>query len=216
MRCNFRDSPVLVGISLSGVGGPLNAPCKVFCKRLAASCAVYRSSSAMAKHPSAPYARKLKYIATPEITKCIFCGTGGPLTQEHVFSKWTHRYLSTARMGKYHSVRGIRNPTDSEHHVIKRLGDIRDWQIRCVCDKTCNNGWMRQLVEDRARPALLPLIKGDSLRINPAQQELIATWATMKAMVTEWMIRGHVTTNHMQRKRMMWKQLPPSKIGEFG
>jgi hypothetical protein len=26
----------------------------------------------MAKHPSAPYARKLKYIATPEITNAYF------------------------------------------------------------------------------------------------------------------------------------------------
>jgi hypothetical protein len=79
---------------------------------------------------------------------------------------------------------------------------------------------MRKAVEDRARPILLPLIKGDSVRITPAQQELIATWATMKAMVAEWTIRGNVTTNHMQRKRMMWRQLPPERnwgvwIGRF-
>jgi hypothetical protein len=79
---------------------------------------------------------------------------------------------------------------------------------------------MRQLVEDHARPVLLPLIRGEAFRISPAQQQLIATWATMKAMVAEWGQRGHVTTNHMQRKRMMWRQLPPEKnwgvwIGRF-
>jgi len=42
----------------------------------------------------------------------------------------------------------------------------------------------------------------------------------MKAMVAEWSIRGHITTNHMQRKRMMWRQLPPDRgwgvwIGRF-
>jgi hypothetical protein len=79
---------------------------------------------------------------------------------------------------------------------------------------------MRQLVEDRARPFLLPFIKGESVRVLPAHQELIATWASMKVMVAEWMVRGHVTTNHMQRKRMMWQQLPPEQnwgvwIGRF-
>jgi len=174
----------------------------------------------MTKRPSAPHIKKLSYITPPAITKCIFCGAGPPLTQEHVFSRWTHRYLPKGRIGKYQSVRGVRNPSDSEHHVINRPGDIRDWQIRCVCERTCNNGWMRKAVEDRARPILLPLIKGDSVRITPAQQELIATWATMKAMVAEWTIRGNVTTNHMQRKRMMWRQLPPERnwgvwIGRF-
>ena len=99
-------------------------------------------------------------------------------------------------------------------------GTYEDRQIRCVCERTCNNGWMRKAVEDRARPILLPLIKGDLVRITPAQQELIATWATMKAMVAEWTICGNVTTNHMQRKRMMWRQLPPERnwgvwIGRF-
>jgi hypothetical protein len=175
----------------------------------------------MAKPPLAPHVKKkLQYIATPTITECIFCGAKPPLTQEHIFSHWTHRYLPNARMGKYDSVRGIRNPHDLDHVVINRPGDIRDWTIRCVCEKTCNNGWMRQLVEDHARPVLLPLIRGEAFRISPAQQQLIATWATMKAMVAEWGQRGHVTTNHMQRKRMMWRQLPPEKnwgvwIGRF-
>jgi hypothetical protein len=63
-------------------------------------------------------------------------------------------------------------------------------------------------------------VKVDSVRIIPAHQELITTWATMKAMVAEWMVPGHVTTNHMQRKRMMSGQLPPEQnwgvwIGRF-
>jgi hypothetical protein len=84
----------------------------------------------MAKPPLAPHVKKkLQYIATPTITECIFCGAKPPLTQEHIFSRWTHRYLPNARMGKYDSVRGIRNPHDLDHVVINRPGDIRDWTI---------------------------------------------------------------------------------------
>jgi hypothetical protein len=174
----------------------------------------------MAKRPSPLHVKKLAYIAAPQIDNCIFCGAGGPLTKEHIFSRWIHRYLPASRTRSYESLRGTRHPSDSEHHIVKRAGDIRDWQVRCVCQKTCNNGWMRQLVEDRARPVLLPLIRGEEMRITPAQQESIATWATMKAMVGEWLVRGHVTTNHMQRKRMMYRQLPPKQnwgvwIGRF-
>jgi hypothetical protein len=169
---------------------------------------------------AAPHIRKLRYISGPTIPNCIFCGANPRLTQEHIFSKWLHRYLPAIRAGSYESIRGARKPEESEHHVIKRPGDIRDWQIRCVCEKTCNNGWMRKLVEDRARLILIPLVKGESVRITPSQQQIIAAWATMKAMVAEWNIRDHATTNHMQRKRMMWRQLPPQRgwgvwIGKF-
>jgi hypothetical protein len=165
----------------------------------------------MAKRPSKSQAEQ--YIIPPEITECIFCGAKPPLTREHIFSRWTHRYLPKERMGKYESIRGVRNPDDLEHFVINRIGDIRDWKIPCVCGATCNNGWMRKRVEDRARPVLRSLINGESLRITPPQQELIATWASMKAMVAEWTLRSHVTTSHMQRKRMMRRQLPPEKWG---
>jgi hypothetical protein len=79
----------------------------------------------MTKRPSAPHIKKLSYITPPAITECIFCGAGPPLTQEHVFSRWTHRYLPKGRKGKYQSVRGVRNPSDSEHHVTTRIARQR-------------------------------------------------------------------------------------------
>src|SRR6266446_67547 len=157
-------------------------------------------------------ADKLKHIRPPTITSCIFCGTAGPLTNEHVFPRWCHRFLPNTRTTKYASVRGIRSPSVDQFHLVKRSGDIRDWKIPCVCTPRCNNGWMRQDIENRARPIMIPLIRGESMRITPAQQAVIATWAGLEAMVAEWTVIGHVTTHHMQRKRMMWRRLPP----EFG
>ncbi len=168
----------------------------------------------------ADYKDKLKYITPPDIPKCIFCGAPPPLTGEHIFPRWCHKYLPPSTKVKYESVRGLRNPYESQHHVITRPGDIRHWKVPCVCHAHCNNGWMRNQIEDTAKPVLIPLIAGESYRIFPADQLRIAAWAALKAMVAEWMIRGHATTNHMQRKYLMRHNLPPQKgwgvwIGKF-
>jgi hypothetical protein len=41
--------------------------------------------------------------------------------------------------------------TQSDRFLIKRVGDIRDRKVRCVCEKNCNSGWMRSRVENLAR-----------------------------------------------------------------
>ena len=79
---------------------------------------------------------------------------------------------------------------------------------------------MRTQVEDAVKPILIPLITGAEFRIFPADQAKIAAWAVMKAMVAEWTVRRHATTNHMQRKYLMQHQLPPKNgwgvwIGHF-
>jgi len=166
------------------------------------------------------YKDKLKYITPPNIRKCIFCGDVPPLTGEHVFPRWSHKYLPPETQKKYESIRGVRNPYDSNHHEIIRPGDIRHWTVKCVCHPHCNNGWMRKKIEDTTKPLLIPLITGEACRIFPADQARIAVWAVMKAMVAEWTIRKHATTNHMQRKYLMRHYLPPKNgwgvwIGHF-
>src|ERR1700689_532152 len=105
--------------------------------------------------------------------QCIFCGFRGPLTREHIFSRWSHRFLPPRSMKKYESMRGISNPNpaDSVHRVVKRMGDIRDWKVQCVCEFHCNNGWMRRVIEDRARPIMIHLIKGEPTLVNSEHQK---------------------------------------------
>jgi hypothetical protein len=146
-----------------------------------------------------------------QATRCIFCGSPGPLTDEHVFSRWTHRFLPPRSMKKYHVLRAETYIEKSDRFLFKRAGDIRDWQIECVCERRCNNGWMRQNIEDRARPIMIPLITGQPARILPEQQRVIAAWAVLKAMVAEYDRHGWVTTHHMQRKRLMRTLLPPER-----
>jgi hypothetical protein len=122
-------------------------------------------------------------------------------------------------MKKYTSLRATAHAKHADYSLVKRAGDILDWQTRCVCETHCNNGWMRRL-DERARPILIPLVKGEVTRVSPDSQRVIAAWASMKAMVAEYDESGVVTTHHTQRKRMMLTQLPPERgwatwIGNF-
>jgi hypothetical protein len=58
---------------------------------------------------------------------------------------------------------------------------------------------------------MIPLIKGQQLRLSPDQQQIVATWAAMKAMVAEYSESEFVTTHHTQRKYLMTNRLPPKK-----
>ncbi len=154
-------------------------------------------------------------------TKCIFCGFTGKLTREHVMSRWTHlKYLPPRTMRKYRTLKATAMPASTTFKIGKVAGDIRDWQVLCVCEKTCNNGWMRRSVEDPARPILKDLLAGNSVQLTPEKQRKVASWAALKVMVAEYGIGEHITTHHMQRKRMMRCQLPPERgwgvwIGAF-
>jgi hypothetical protein len=66
-------------------------------------------------------------------------------------------------------------------------------------------------VEDRARPVLVPLLLGDATRLQPHDQAIIATWAIMKVMVSEYSRNGHVTVHWTQRRRMRTRRSPPEK-----
>ncbi len=159
------------------------------------------------KHDNAPFQRA---------TCCIFCGAP-QMNGEHVFSRWSHKFLPPRSMKKYDVERVDAKVTQSDRFLIKRMGDIRDWKVRCVCEKNCNNGWMRSRVENLARPIMMPLIdrdallRGDTTRILPHQQKIIATWAVLKAMIAEFDAHSWVTTHHSQRKYLMRRLAPPPR-----
>lgn len=124
--------------------------------------------------------------------------------------------------GKALSLRGFIDGDRAGIRVVKLPGDVRDWQVKCVCggrETTCNNGWMRR-IEDRAKPALVPLIKGERTQLSPAQQQEIAAWASLKSIFSEYLDDKGPITNHGQRKLLMRRGKPPDRgwavwIGHF-
>lgn len=89
--------------------------------------------------------------------------------------------------------------------VIKLPGELRHWQVKCVCGGTgysCNNGWMRT-IEDSAKPILSRLIVGEETRLYPKDHEIITTWAILKVIIAEFDAKANITVSHMQRKYLM-------------
>ena len=124
-------------------------------------------------------------------------------------SNWTRRFVPRT-LKKYKSLRATAHSDHTDFIFVHRPGDIRDWQVLCVC-AACNNGWMRQQIDEPARSTMIPLIKGQQVRLSRSQQQIIATWAAMKAMVAEYGESEYVTTHHAQRKYLMKHHLPPKK-----
>jgi hypothetical protein len=144
-------------------------------------------------------------------TRCIFCGYSSKLTNEHLYPRWTHKFFPPRSMTKYYKRAAVVYPEYSDVSLIKRPGDMRDWQVKCVCEDRCNNGWMRRNVENKARRVMISLMRGDRFRLRPHQQRLVATWAILKAMVAEYDPTGYVTSHHTHRKFLMNHGVPPTE-----
>ncbi|MDR3572204.1 MAG: hypothetical protein P4L81_08560, partial [Candidatus Pacebacteria bacterium] len=144
--------------------------------------------------------------------KCIFCGAQ-PTTKEHVFSRWTHKYMAPRQPGKARLSIEDQFVDKSETRLVKMSGQLRDWQVKCVCGgtaRTCNNGWMKS-IEDRTKPIMADLIQGSERRITPSEQSIIATWAILKTMVSEYAgtYKGHI--HYKQREYMKRHALAPTR-----
>ena len=71
-----------------------------------------------------------------------------------------------------------------ETAILKRPGDPQSQGTTRVCID-CNNGWMSRL-QQAAKPVLLPLIQGDPTRLSRQNQRLVARWATMSVMTSDF------------------------------
>jgi hypothetical protein len=116
---------------------------------------------------------------------CIFCGAPGPLTLEHITSKWISEELKGGNSSvRYRHERGERAGVGWPRAFVSQRIELAP---RVVCGgarTTCNNGWMNDL-ETHMRSILPPMFRGQRTTLSAAQQHLIASWAMMKFMVAE-------------------------------
>jgi hypothetical protein len=139
-------------------------------------------------------------------TKCVFCGSPD-VTGEHIFSKWTHKFLSPRGKAKASFEFGRWYHDRSDTTIGKLPGQMRDWKVKCVCG-SCNNGWMRR-IENRARPLIIPLIKGDDTRLSPSDQSIIASWCILKAIVGGYDTENGPRVHYKQRQYFRKHGIPP-------
>jgi len=136
---------------------------------------------------------------------CIFCGAT-PTTREHVFSEWTHALMGPREKLRAQQFLSFQHPDRTDFTDDLRFpGPLRDWQIKCVCETKCNNGWMRE-IENAAIPVMTPLIGGQQTILSPADQKFIATWAVLKVTVAH-----HNFIPPVKRKQFASKREPQAE-----
>jgi hypothetical protein len=142
--------------------------------------------------------RKLKH--------CIFCGFRGKLTREHIWADWLKPYIAKD-MPKHSRARAVIHKTHTESAVKLQPGDPRSRRVKCVCG-SCNSGWMSKL-QQRAKPILLPLIRGERTTLGLAAQQTAAAWIAMAVMVAEFDDPAWVTISQEDRDWLYRTNLAP-------
>jgi hypothetical protein len=107
--------------------------------------------------------------------RCLFCGSAGPLTREHLWPDWMNREFPELTGPTTH-LTSIDDP--SAHQWVREIFGER---ARLVCGP-CNSGWMSQL-EHKVRPLLAPMFRGLTIKLGPQRQEILAAWALKTAFV---------------------------------
>ena len=92
---------------------------------------------------------------------CIFCGTDGKLTREHIWADWLKKYIPKDMPDYRAGTMVLGKPGDPPiSDVGKRVGgDPRSRRVECVCgsrtfrgkQRGCNDGWMGEL-QEQAKP----------------------------------------------------------------
>lgn len=173
-------------------------------KRLVARLAkkVARGPAAQGGEGFAPI-RSIKH-APPK--KCIFCG-GTPLTGEHIWSDWLKKYLPRD-MRVYSMLRAEVRDIAAKGRTSTRGGDVHHRKVKCVCERNCNNGWMREL-ENRVEPIVAQLLGGGEIRLTEEMQRTLAGWVALKAIVAEYDVGSPRISRHAERQTLRNKQTPP-------
>jgi hypothetical protein len=114
--------------------------------------------------------------------ECVFCGNTKGISVEDILSKWMSRELKRrfpipVRFQAQRSTPGEADrPYQNELLVMK---------AKVVCQRPCNNGWMNDMEND-VKPIITGMLWGYPRRLTQRQQGIIASWVTMKLMVSEY------------------------------
>jgi hypothetical protein len=109
--------------------------------------------------------------------QCAFCPHTGDLSREHIFSDWMEELF----VGPIDATIKDSTGLNKNWHIDS---NIADFAAKIVCEK-CNNSWM-SAIEDRAKPILFLLIKGETaFSIGPAEAHALAIFAFKTAVVID-------------------------------
>ncbi|MEX2254937.1 MAG: hypothetical protein WEC34_05830 [Acidimicrobiia bacterium] len=142
--------------------------------------------------------------------RCAFCQTYGQLTKEDPIPLWVNQvlkpYVGPGR--QIISQRGKHRMHAVTHMHEKPVGSFSSMKVPVVC-VTCNTGWMSRL-QKAAKPILKPMILGSAVVLSETDQEVIAKWATMTALMFDKYEHHHsVTPAEMLHAFYETREVPP-------
>jgi len=136
------------------------------------------------------------------VKSCFFCGTIGPLTQEHVFPQWIRR------TGNRPLKAIVRTSSRPEAH----LGDTYSWRVKILCAK-CNNEYGGSL-EEALKPTLKPMINGETVFLDTLKQGQLAQWAFKTALIAAKAVSRDEPTEDLDGLALFYRTngLPPAQL----
>ncbi len=138
---------------------------------------------------------------------CIFCG-GTPISKEHVWADWMRPYLPRGQgrqliqEGQFDNMSLTVRPGP-----LNVKGDARSQKLKVVCG-SCNSGWM-SILQNTAKPVLLPLLTREHGAIAADEREILAKWTTMFTFVYSTSAPEYTTLKDSQRCAFMANKAPP-------
>jgi len=138
--------------------------------------------------------------------RCIFCDSLG-VTKEHMWADWLRDYIPREMSSHATSFEKI-HLRSTARMFQRRTGDPHSRRIKCVC-RDCNNIWMSQLQES-AKPYLVPMLTGDTVRLQRNGLTTLAAWTTMMVMVSEHLNEEMVAISLAERQRFKANKRAPS------
>jgi hypothetical protein len=120
--------------------------------------------------------------------ECIWlCGRPAN-TDEDIVSTWLRQTVGkksspTSRWGvrNIESISGL----DVEYDMPQKDFDALTLRASKTVCRECNNGWMSDL-EGAVKDGLLPMVRGERVRLTPSMVARIGTWAAMKSILLDY------------------------------
>ncbi|HEY6256051.1 MAG TPA: hypothetical protein VIY51_09695 [Xanthobacteraceae bacterium] len=130
------------------------------------------------------------------------------MSKEDLWPVWTRAYLPVTQPN-YSFARSVLEKDRRLHGTVQKIsGDPKSRRVKVVC-RRCNNNWM-SILQNRAKPMLLPLMHGEKSTLNERKQSIIAAWAAMVVICAEYIAPGRAAMSVVDRRHLyLHKQAPP-------
>ena len=169
------------------------------------------------------------FITPPErtpMTKCSFCGSDRPLTNEHVFPQWARGLPGVAKtmdsLGRLNKdpkpLNVVRQDTDGiyrkrEYLRSPRVPILHEVKVKCVC-ADCNNGWMGSMEAEAARLFRDHTTVSKNTEMPRESESLLATWAFKTfLMYDQWYPMEDRLFPHEELGRYYHERTPSKQAG---